>query len=63
MNAGIPGRNSFRKLIGWVIVLASAWLLSKWVYRHTNAENCRARGGVWDAAGDSCAHPVKARAR
>ena len=55
--------NAPRKLIGWIIVLVSALLLSKWVYRHTNAENCRARGGVWDAGADTCAHPVKARAR
>ena len=52
-----------RKLIGWMIVLISAWLMSKWVYRHTNEENCRERGGAWQAAADSCAHPVKARAK
>lgn len=52
-----------RKLIGWGIVAFSAWLLGQWVYRHTNEENCQARGGAWDAAADSCAHPQKARAR
>jgi hypothetical protein len=52
-----------RKLLGWGIVLFSAWLMGEWVYRHTNEENCRERGGAWDAAADSCAHPVKARAR
>lgn len=52
-----------RKLIGWLIVLISAWLMGKWVYRHTNEDNCRARGGAWDAAADTCAHPLKQRAR
>jgi hypothetical protein len=37
--------------------------MGEWVYRHTNEENCRERGGAWDAAADSCAHPLKARAR
>ena len=52
-----------RKLIGWGIVLLSAWLMGKWVYRHTNEDNCRARGGAWDAKADSCAHPLKPLAR
>jgi hypothetical protein len=54
---------ALRKLAGWGIVLVFAWLLSRWVYRHTNEENCRARGGAWDMAGDTCAHPLKTRAR
>ena len=52
-----------RKIVGWAIALIFAWLMSKWVYRHTNEENCRKRGGAWDAAADSCAHPLKPRAR
>ena len=51
-----------RKIIGWLIMGVSAWLMSRYVYRHTNEENCTERGGVWSVAGDSCAHPVKARA-
>lgn len=53
---------ALRKLAGWAIVLLSAWLMGKWVYRHTNEDNCRARGGAWDAAADSCAHPLRSRA-
>ncbi len=52
-----------RRLLGWLIVLIAAWLMGQWVYRHTNEDNCRQRGGSWDAAADSCAHPQKARAR
>ena len=70
MNAGVPGDNpgvpvgnSVRKLAGWVVVLLFAWLMGKWVYRHTNEQNCRDRGGAWDVGADSCAHPVKARAK
>ncbi|MBW8887042.1 MAG: hypothetical protein JF616_04710 [Fibrobacteres bacterium] len=60
---GARGASALRKLAGWVVVLLFAWLMSKWVYRHTNEQNCRARGGVWDAGADTCAHPSKARAR
>ena len=52
-----------RKIIGWLIMGASAWLMSRYVYRHTNEENCAERGGAWSVAGDSCAHPQKARAK
>lgn len=60
---GVPVVSSARKLAGWVVVLLFAWLMGKWVYRHTNEQNCRARGGAWDRHADTCAHPVKARAR
>jgi hypothetical protein len=58
-----PGRALARKIIAWLIMGFSAWLMSRWVYRHTNEENCRDRGGIWEAAADSCAHPRKARAQ
>ncbi len=52
-----------RKVIGWLIIGISAWLMGKWVYRQTNEENCKERGGEWSVAADSCAHPLKARAK
>ena len=54
---------ALRKIIGWIIIGISAWMMSKWVYRHTNEENCSERGGMWDAPADLCAHPAKARAK
>ena len=62
-NPRVTGRSSPRRLAGWLVVLLFAWLMGKWVYRHTNEQNCRDRGGAWEVGADSCAHPVKARAK
>lgn len=45
---------ALRKMIGWLIILVSAWFMSKWVYKNTNENFCKDKGLRFDAVADTC---------